>query len=461
MLVLPTLQKVSKKDFTIAAFAGLNRRSSAGDKTLSHTENMSMSSLPVLSTRMGRVLCRKLPSGESVTGMFNFDKVYFTTYGKKVTKLYYGDSFESATCVYTSNTTDLKTSLVCKFDGNICIFNMNKNSEESLMVAPMGAIDSPSRFAAPDFADVAVFDNRIFGCRQNQIWACATGDYKNWGLGVEEIIDFENAPYYGIFENKSDFSCCVNYKSHVLFFTQDEVFQLRGSNATNYDLVKLADFGCLGRQAFCEVAGVLYFLSKEGVIRYNGNSFSLVSDEICDRPVSNSGAVLGAGERTLYVKMNGKNGHTLYTYNTETGYWAREDAFKAVCALRCMGNTYFALAGGIYQFEVPYSEKSQNNDGLTFPWEFETQQIHCYLPLKKRSSKLNFYIKQDAVSKVDVLVSLDSAPFMVVGSVFVTDAGAYCIPLSSQDYQSIKIKLRGHGQAQIHYISHSYSMGGM
>ena len=79
---------------------------------------------------------------------------------------------------------------------------------------------------------------------------------------------------------------------------------------------------------------------------------------------------------------------------------------------------------------------------------------------KKRGSKINVYITKAVSPRVEVSVSLDGGEFETIASLLVEGEKNICLPLPKDSYQSIKIKVSGWGEAQIEYISHSFSVGG-
>lgn len=460
MLVFPKLNEIKQHSLTISEFKGLDKRPNAAFNSLSETAGISSKYFPALTTRKGRRIVFIAPSGEKITGIFSFDKAYLTTSYAGRTRLYYGDDFSSLSCLYTANADDITSSMFCVFDGLVCLFNLKTvDSSQNAMASSITAIDMPTRFSAPVFNDITVHKNRVFGCRRKQIRACADDDVYEWDYTkIPEIAG--NRAYFKSVEAKSDFTACATYKDHALFFTENEVFELYGDDADSFDINKLADFGCVNRLAVCEVGGVLYFLSKEGVVRYDGSSISLISDAICDVSTDNSKAVLGGGRSTLYVKIVGKKNECIYTYNTEKELWAREGLFAGTDSAFYNGKLYFTDGYCVYKMDTSYEDEPTDNDGNYFYWEAVTQDIHLDTPRKKLASKLNIYIKRAIAGRVEVGISYDNGGFQTLGSFFTEGGRTICIPLPHTNSEKIRIKVYGWGEAQIDYINFSYTLGG-
>ncbi len=460
MLVFPKLNEIKQHSLTISEFKGLDRRPNAAFNSLSDTSGISSKYFPALTTRKGRRTVFSAPSGEKITGVFSFDKAYLTTSYAGRTRLYYGDDFSSLSRLYTANADDITSSMFCVFDGLVCLFNLKTaDTSQNAMASSITAIDVPTRFSAPVFNDITIYKNRVFGCRRRQIRACADDNVYEWDYNkTPEIIG--NRAYFKSVEAKSEFVACTTYKEHALFFTENEVFELYGGDADSFNVYKIADLGCVNRFAVCEVGGVLYFLSKEGVVRYDGSSISLISDAICDSSADNSKAVLGGGRGTLYVKIAGKKNECIYTYNAEKGLWAREGLFEGNCSAFYNGKVYFSDGYYVYKMDTSYEDEPLDNDGNSFYWEAVTQDIHLDTPRKKLASKLNIYIKRAIAGRVEVAISYDNGEFQTLGSFFTEGGKTICIPLPNTKSENIKIKVYGWGEAQIDYINFSYTLGG-
>ncbi|MEE1279468.1 MAG: hypothetical protein UHH95_01385 [Oscillospiraceae bacterium] len=463
MLNLPTLSQITKSTFSISAFEGLDRRVGAGEKTLYHTKNMSVRDLPILSTRRGRKKLFTPQAGEKVTGIFCFDKAYMTTSYNGRTRFYYGDDFSSLTLAFTSEADELITSLMCVFDNRVCLFNLKTElgSKNTIHATP-STMSFASRYEVPDFVDVTVYAGRVIGCRRKQLRGCAYGDFSAWDSTAVYDDPTERA-YFKNCETKSNFTACTTYKNRAIFFTADEMYELYGNNPDQFNLVKIADVGCVSRFALCEVDGKLFFVSKEGVMKYTGTVPVMISDSLCDVPRADAGkysaALCGSG-RTLYVCYKGNEDSSFYTYNTEMGLWSKEDDFMGKSGASMFGRSFFASEDGVWELEKSYSEDAENNDGASFDWEIVTQDIHHYRPVKKRSACIDFYLIQPRKTRVCVYAAYDGGDFELVRALLPHTNGAICIPLGNRDFQSIRIKICGSGEAQIHYLSRMFSLGG-
>ncbi len=451
----------NQNEVMIKSFNGLDKRAGAEENTLIELKNISSKHFPSLKTRCGRKKLFTAPNGEEILSLFVSSKIYVTTNKNGHTVLYSGDSIDNLTAVFEANDDELASSVITRFNNKVCIFNLKTALDtQTLMVASDTTMDYPSRYEAPTFNDVVVFENRVIGCRKKQLRGCKLGNIAVW---EEKEEDGKDRAFLKNFELKSEFTACKTYKNRAVFFTKDEMFELRGTNADSFDLIKIADVGCINKEAICEVDGMLYFVSKEGVMRYSGNTPIIVSDSICDKVyrASNGGrAALGAGVHTLYALFDDQKGKRLYTFNTEKGIWAKEDDFAAVCFEKIEGFSFGATKEAIYSLDGDEADDIFENDKDSFEWEIITQDIHSYCTQKKRGSKIIFRIENEKTTRTEVYVSLDRGEFELVGAVISEGAKTVCLPLNQKEYDSIRIKLRGRGECSIPYISRVYSFGG-
>ncbi|MBE6789197.1 MAG: hypothetical protein E7539_05970 [Ruminococcaceae bacterium] len=459
MLVYPKLNPLSLKEINITEFTGIDKRWNADEKTLFHSQNISAFALPALVTRNGRKKVFSAPSGERITGIFSFDKAYVTTVLAGVTRLYSGDDLSSLSLIYKAGTEDTATSLICKAGGNICLFNTRHEGEGSnMLVAHNGDFTQTERVSTPHFNDAVIYKNRLFGCGRWRIFASAYNEITNWNMN-EERIDIEARAFEKSIKCESDFTACTTYKGHALFFTADELYKLGGKDNSNFELVKIANYGCVNRGALCESGGILYFVSKDGIVGYDGSRVWLALDKLCGKETDSTKTILCGKGKGLYLNTTTQDGSCLYGFNTEAEGYVREDDFAGSCAVRHNGNVFFADNTDIYKFDVLYSEDAEGNDVRNLEWQVITQDICDFLPRNKRSSKLEIGAYMPFDNLIEVFVSYDGGDYEITHTISGVGYKDVCIPLTRANYNSVRFKLGGLGEAQIYYMRFACNVG--
>lgn len=180
---------------------------------------------------------------------------------------------------------------------------------------------------------VTTYANRIvlYGSRdtdkRNSIYLSGLADENDWtstDLYVGSVI--LKLPE----SDGSSITAVYRYAGQLLIFTATQTFALYGQDATNFQIVKLFDVGCVGNDAIKEVDGVLYWVAIEGIYRYSGGFPSVISDVLRPTlfPVSATNAFgfytkLDTDGRFLYVSL-GSTVPVYYRaikYDLDVGSW--------------------------------------------------------------------------------------------------------------------------------------------
>ncbi len=451
------------KDATVSQFSGLDTRNGAKDGSLKSQKNMSSMALPCLSTRFGRRKILTMNQGEKIVAAYFFDKAYVLTNVGDVTQVYCGDNFSELKLILTSKDGDLPSSLLHRFNRLICVFNLiNYEDGTSLLSSTLGAVDQPLKSEAPDFTDVTTYAGRLVGCRLNQIRASAYNNVYDWDHD-KETEDLSLRAYLKNLAVQTYFTACTTYKNRAIFFTEDEMYELYGDSPLNFEVVKIADVGCVNRHSVCQCDGKLYFISREGIYSYNGSTPTRISREITAQPiVSENGfeSTLGGAAGVIYASYLTEGGRRLYTYDVERETWAQEDDIAAVDIVGKFGKTYLVTEDCIYEADCEYTPTDAANDGAQFAWEVVTAPIYANTTTLKRAVRLGVFVEQKRSSELELYISLDDGDFELVNREIFRGCREIGVSLGDRHYQKLVLKIKGKGESKIHYISQSYVSGG-
>lgn len=464
MFAFPKLETPRVEGSTISQFSGLDTRVGATAGSLKEQKNMSSVALPCLSTRLGRKKVYTKRRDEEIVAAYFFDKAYvMTVLNGAMTQLYCGDDFSSLERVFGANISETPSSLMHRFNRTICIFNAKDVlTGTSLISSPLAAIDKPSRTDAPDFTDVMTYAGRVVGCRKNQIRTCAYDNLYDWDH-EKAMEDLTLRAYLKNFPVNSDFTACTTYKNHAIFFTEDEMFELYGENPIEFELVKIADVGCVNRNSLCECDGTLYFISREGIYSYNSASPKKISNQITMLPVpSENGfeAAIGGAGGVIYASYLTESGRKLYTYDVEHKAFAQEDGIEVIDIIGKFGKTYLVTRDNVYEAGCEYKKGDTNNDGKEFAWEVVTAPIYANTKTLKRTVNISAFVEQKHSSDVEVYISFDDGDFELVRRELFYGCKEISVSLGDRHYQKLVIKIKGKGEAKVHYIGQSYVSGG-
>jgi len=451
MFNFPKLAPYTREETQLSEFSGLDKRINAKQNTLSFCENISPNAFPMVITRDKRKSVF-LRDGEKITGMYYSDRAYVTTTQNGNTRLYYGDDFDSLKLGYTSAEGEKQTSLMCSFDGKICLFNLRTElGSQSMMTAPVTVLDYPTKIAAPNFTDVTVFANRVIGCRGQQIRACATADISDWNYENQNVPETDRAILKNL-KLTSNFTACTTFQNKALFFTENEMFEFHGKNSMQFELMKIANVGCVNRNSLCEMDGKLYFLSDEGVMCYSGSMPQNISAPICDAPKNNSGVLCAAASK-VYVCFEGKSGFNIYVYSTQSKAWSREDSLKVISACSHNGKNFLATEREIF---------NANSEGSSeeIEWQIETTDIYCASESIKKRAKLELCAEGGKLAKLEAYIKFDNDEYEMLCTSLFGGVKYFCLPISRENFNKYKIKLCGKGDFKLCSMNFSYSLGG-
>lgn len=224
---------------------------------------------------------------------------------------------------------------------------------------------------APELDYICEAGNRLWGCSSatHEIRGTKLGDPTNWNC----YLGISTDSYAATVGSAGDFTGIIQYMGYVHFFKEGCVHRLYGTRPENFQLVELpvrgVKAGC--SRSLCTVNQILYYVSREGVMAFDGSSPVNVGDALGD--VTFTDCVCGAHQQKLYlsaiVKGNALDGvdmvppewpgsrtgeekTILYVMDTEKGLWHIEDETRAIAFAEAPTGDYYLTDGGeIWQID--------------------------------------------------------------------------------------------------------------
>ena len=294
---------------------------------------------------------------------------------------------------------------------------------------------------APDLDFICVNENRVWGCRGDEIRACKLGDPYNWN-----VFDGLSTDSYSVMSGTGgDFTACVSYMGYPVFFKQEHIFKIYGSKPTNFELMGSASLGVLpGAHRSLAVAGeTLYYLSRAGFVSYSGGMPQLIGAELGDMRIT--GAVSGSDGIKYYTSVLTSSGERhLLVYDTSKGMWHREDELNvegfaylsglyAQCPERIMllGSPLTVPAGAAPETSLSSSVTFADVDGGSFDGKYPV--------------RIWLRAEADAGAVIRVYISHDGGEYILADSF---EPGAkssryFPVPVKRCDHFSVKIEAAG------------------
>lgn len=302
----------------------------------------------------------------------------------------------------------------------------------------------------PEMDVICAVDNRLWGARDDTIYASKLGDPTNFNVfdGLTTDSWFQETGTAG------HFTGCIPYLGYPIFFKEGHIFKIYGKNAENFEPSKSATMGVkAGAYKSLAIAGeVLYYLSDNGLTAYAGGVPESVADPFGNIKYSN--AVAGSDGRRLYLSMTRQDGETdLFCLDTDKGVLCKEDDLMAETFCR-MGSVLYCLkkGGGAV---VVNADSGTAMDSVVEFGDFYEQTMN-----RKGVSRLQMRIVADAGAELRILIQYDSSgEWEEAKRLTATGKQSFAFPIRLRRCDHYRIKLEGKGYWELHAMAKEYYVG--
>lgn len=195
----------------------------------------------------------------------------------------------------------------------------------------------------PDMDYMTVSGNRVWGCssEKHEIYACKLGDPTNWNC----YAGLANDAYAVTIGSDGDFTGAFTYRGEPYFFKEDLVICMYGTKPANYQVSEIFYPGVEkgSSDSICFLDGVVYYKARHGIVRFDGSSTSLISEELGNKQFKNAKAC--ADDRKYFVSMEVNGERFLYVYDSTKRVWHKEDELNPDAMFRRNGSVFAILNG--------------------------------------------------------------------------------------------------------------------
>jgi|GEM_PF-2047145 len=430
--------KRNKVKPVIYGFQGLNRNSVISDNQISASWNMSSRELPCLVTR---------PPREVYTTLSKQPNALFAS-----EKLCWVDGTDFVWDGMVKGTVANGPKSIVDFNGRIVIFPDKKYYDyiEDEFGNVGNGTEYPAEGSCPDIDVACVHNNRIFGLKGSNIYACALGNMQDWTTFVDENGDpSEVGAYATDVASDGSFTGCVEYQGHVVMLKPDFCHELYGQRPGNFNVLQVSKTGGLTQNSITEVKSLLYFLSRDGIMRYSGGQPAEISQDLNETFISGAS---GTDGRMYYISLETKDGKKLYVYDTQNDVWMQEDNLDIIQFARWNGSLYAMAADKkIYKF---------NSGTEKFHWWFETADFTDDYFGKKVNTGISYRVELAEDTFMTVSVKTDGGMYKDIKTI--TNKGnkqMYLVDIPPLQCERIKIKFSGYGTSRIYGMSRNVTIG--
>lgn len=310
----------------------------------------------------------------------------------------------------------------------------------------------------PDLDYVCVNENRLWGCKGDNIYASALGDPFNFNV----FDGLSTDSWASGTVDAGDFTACVSYLGYPVFFKEDAVYKVYGDKPSNFQWTPSARLGVKsGCDRSLAVAGeTLFYLSRAGIVAYTGGIPAVVSEELGANTAWRDAAA-GSDALRYYVSMSDGSAYSLFVYDSLRKVWHREDASQAVGFAFWGGGLHmlasdgklWRLDGSAGTKESPLSWRAEFADSTRFYETTDTGSQDKKGPLRLQ---LRCSLSQGATVKAWVMYD-SSGTWQEIGTVTGQTGGSakrsYNLPLIIRRCDHYRLKLTGVGESVIYSLT--------
>lgn len=325
------------------------------------------------------------------------------------------------------------------------------------------------RRTVPDLDFLCENENRLWGCAGNTIYASKLGDPFNWNV----FDGLSTDSYSADTGSAGKFTGCVSFLGYPVFFKEDHIYKVYGSQPSNFEIMGSATLGAAeGSGGSLAIAGeTLFYLSRSGIMAYSGGIPQSVGGAFgLER---HTGGAAGSDGLKYYISMAGEDGaYRLHVYDTRLGLWHTEDRTRALQFARWDGGLYFLNdLGEIWRADPPWGSSSGEDggagtgDGETREdpviWRAEFGDFTEDSPNKKGVSKLQLRVELEEGAEVRALIRFDGTGEWIEAGGVLGEAGkrSYYLPIVPRRGDHYRLRLEGRGGCRVYSLTREYYSG--
>lgn len=355
-----------------------------------------------------------------------------------------GDAVTISGC--TTHTENNKTTIIREIDGDFLRFY-----ENTFVIAEDGDEENMTlRRTVPDLDYICENENRLWGCREDTIYASKQGDPFNWNVYDGTATDSFTVNV----GSAGDFTGCYSYLGYPCFFKEENIYKVYGDRPANFQVMGSASLGVEeGSGGSLAVAGeVLFYLSRSGITAYSGGIPQNIAAPFGTDRYRN--AVAGSDGIKYYISMRDADGkYSIFVYDTRTSLWHKEDDREIIGFgwdrelhfLDGEGNLW--LSGNARS--VPDgAETEETVESMAEFGDFAEGANH------EGTAKIQMRISLDEGATVKIYMQFDSdGQWREVTTLKTTKKRSFYLPIIPRRSDHFKIRLEGTGDWKLYSLT--------
>ncbi len=317
----------------------------------------------------------------------------------------------------------------------------------------------------PELDFVVESENRLWGCRYgggvNSLYACKLGDPENWN----SFSGLASDSYAVSLGSDGAFTGAAVLDGSVIFFKENMIHKVFGSKPSNFQVTSAQGRGI---RSGCHKSAVivdetLYYLSKSGVVAYNGGIPVSVSEALGTGKFING--VAGASRGRYYICMTELSGgkRNLWCLDTARMIWTKENEadISFMTSIKddifaCEGTKLFCLDSCGYEGNI---QPVQSEGEVS--WFAESGDLGMNDCDGRYYSFLQLRFEAEENAEIRVAFQFDSSGEWVEKFCFHANRKrAVTVPFVTPRCDHFKIRLSGKGECTLYSLSKFIEEGG-
>lgn len=311
----------------------------------------------------------------------------------------------------------------------------------------------------PDLDWICVNENRVWGCKGKTIYASKLGDFKNWN-----VFDGLDTDSYAVdVLSEGDFTGCITFMGYPIFFKETGIYKVYGNRPSNFEVMGSASTGCVNGRTLAIANETLFYLSRVGVMSYNGGIPQCISVGLGDL-ITGSFAAGGFSDGQKYVFWY--DGAAEYLeYDPLRGMWHKQkigDWGTAAILFACRYNSATAFVStnaGTAVSPAHYlcaMQVSGTLEAISWYVEFadfteDQSKYPAYGANQKGTSKIQLRMELEASSTATVKMKFDSTGSWLTVKEFTAAEvkRSFYLPIIPRRSDHFRIRIEGTGRFEL------------
>ena len=381
------------------------------------------------------------PSGKSLSGFMEGDAVSFSGMSKSIKGYVSGEDNNIKNAIIEK--IDYTNKQITFAEG---VINYPTAAEEDFTDTGETSLGMDIEREVPDLDFILEYNNRLYGCKGNTIYASKLGDPTNWNYFATGTAE---SSYQVDVGTDGAFTGIAPHPTHIIFFKENCMHKLYGYKPSNYQLITTS---CLGleegsHKSIQAINGSVFYKSREGIMAYSGDLPTLISQNFGNDRYGS--AVSGTDGLKYYVSMRNKADGKwyLFVYDVSKFMWMLEDNTHALSFTFLKDVLLYSDYDSNKIIAVVGTEDNADTDPIE--WYARFGDYDEFTENKKVYSRVEMRLKMAENSEISVWISTDDGAWESIYRLSTHLKRTVEMPIVPKRCDKFAILIKGKGYSKI------------